>query len=292
MATVNLASKYSNKVDEKFERASQASLVISNEYEFTGVKTVNVYSIPTVAMSDYTRSGANRYGTPSELGNEIQALTITKDRSWTFTIDKGNKTQSQMVMDAGRAVSRQLAQVVIPEYDTYVFNKLALAACAKTGHFATTAASKSNAYELFLAGQEVLGDANVPDAGRVCLASYKFANLLKQDPAFMRYGDVSQNMILKGIMGEIDGVKIVKVPASRLPSGCSFILTHPIACCAPKQLSEYKIHTDPPGISGWLVEGRVIYDAFVLNNKADALYYHGSTKVVESTGDDDGTGGP
>lgn len=276
MATVNLAAKYATKVDEKFEKASQASLVTNNDYNFTGVNTVNVYSIPTVPMNDYTRSGANRYGTPGELGNNIQALTVTRDRSWTFTIDKGNKNQTQMVMDAGRAVARQLAQVVIPEYDTYVFAALAKAASANTGHTSATAITKANAYEQFLAAQEVLGDALAPDAGRVCLCTYKFANFLKQDPSFMKYGNLSQEMILKGILGECDGTKIVKVPKSRLPEGCDFILTHPIACCAPKQLSEYKIHTDPPGVSGWLAEGRIIYDAFVLNNKADAVFYHGT----------------
>jgi hypothetical protein len=77
-------------------------------------------------------------------------------------------------------------------------------------------------------------------------------------------------------MGECDGTKIVKVPSSRLPEGCAFILTHPIAATAPKQLEEYKIHENAPGISGWLVEGRFIYDCFVLNEKADAIFYHGT----------------
>jgi hypothetical protein len=27
-------------------------------------------------------------------------------------------------------------------------------------------------------------------------------------------------------------------------------------------------------INGWLVEGRLRYDAFVLNNKANAIYVH------------------
>ena len=91
----------------------------------------------------------------------------------------------------------------------------------------------------------------------------------------MKYSDMSQEMILKGILGEIDGCKIVKVPSSRLPAGAAFILTHPIAATAPKQLEEYRIHDNPPGISGWLAEGRFIYDCFVLNEKADAVYYHG-----------------
>ncbi len=120
-----------------------------------------------------------------------------------------------------------------------------------------------------------MGNKNVPDKGRVCFCSYKYANLLKQDPAFMKYGNLSQEMILKGVIGEIDGCKIVKVPSSRLPAGAAFILTHPIAATAPKQLEEYRIHDNPPGISGWLCEGRFIYDCFVLNEKADAVYYHG-----------------
>lgn len=182
-------------------------------------------------------------------------------------------------MDAGKACARQMSEVVIPAFDKYVFNKLAVAACAREGHYAASAPTKANAYECLLNAQEVLGNANVPDTGRVALCSYKFANLLKQDPSFMRYGDMTQEMLKKGIMGEVDGVKIVKVPASRLPEGCSFILTHPIATVAPRQLHEYKVHTDPVGISGWVCEGRELFDAFVLNNKADAVYYHGATKV-------------
>ena len=180
-----------------------------------------------------------------------------------------------MVQEAGKAVSRQMREVIVPEYDTYVFNTLAKAA-SDNGHASATAATKTNAYELFLNEQETLGNACVPDKGRIAFCSYKFANLLKQDNAFMKYGNLSQEMVQKGILGEVDGTKIVKVPASRLPSGCSFILTHPIAATGPKQLEEYKIHDNPPGISGWLIEGRFIYDCFVLNEKADAIWYQGT----------------
>lgn len=276
MATQNFASKFAEKVDERFHRESQASLVTNQDYKFTGVKTVNIYSIPTVAMVDYTRTGSNRYGTPDDLGTDIQTLTINKDRAFTFIIDKGDKIQQQMVLEAGKALSRQTREVCIPEYDTYVFNTIA----KNAGGTSATAITKSNAYEQFLAAQEVLGNKNVPEKGRVCLCSYKFANLMKQDPAFMKYGDKTQEMVIKGIMGEVDGTKLVKVPSARLPEGCDFILTHPMACVAPKQLDEYKIHSDPPGISGWLVEGRLIYDAFVLNNKKDAIFYHG-TAIAE-----------
>ena len=156
MAGMNLASKYASKVDERFYRESQAALALNNDYQFSGVKTVNVYSVPTVPMRDYTRSGVSRYGVPEDLKNSVQELTVTKDRAFTFIIDKGDKTQSMMVMDAGKALARQLREVVVPEYDTYVFRTLAETA-QKTGNTSAAAATKANAYELFLKGQEVLG---------------------------------------------------------------------------------------------------------------------------------------
>jgi N4-gp56 family major capsid protein len=255
-------------------------LALNNDYEFKGDKTVKVYSIPVVPMTDYVRNGLARYGTPTDLSRNVQTLTVTKDRAFTFIIDAGDKLQSEMVSDAGRSLSRQLSEVWVPEFDTYVFKTLAEAAQAN-GNYASTALNAQNAYAAFLDGMEKLGNYNVPDKGRVAFCTYKFANLLKQDPAFMKYSDQSQEMIIKGVIGEVDGCKIVKVPSSRLPAGAAFIITHPVAATAPKQMEEYRIHDNPPGISGWLVEGRFIYDCFILNEKANAVYYHGGQSAVK-----------
>ena len=280
MAGKNVAAKYSNKVDERFTRESQAMMALNNNYEFSGVDTVKVFSIPVVPMGDYTRTGVNRYGVPNDLQRNVQTLKVKRDRAFTFIIDKGDKIQSQMVSDAGQALSRQTSEVWIPEFDTYVFRTLA-AYASQRGNYSAEPITKANAYEMFLNANEKLGNKNVPDQGRVCFSSYRFANLLKQDSAFMKYGDKSQEMLIKGVIGEVDGTKIVKVPSSRLPAGAAFLLVHPMAATAPKQLEDYKIHDNPPGINGWLVEGRVIYDAFVLNEKSDAIYYHGSQEVLK-----------
>lgn len=281
MAHQNLATKYSKAVDERFYRESQAMMALNNDYKFTGAQTVAVYSLPVVPMNDYQRTGTNRYGTADDLSTNVQNLTVKRDRSFTFIIDRGDKIQSEMVSDAGKALGRQLREVCVPEFDTYVFKTLAAAATAR-GAFSSEEITKENAYEKFLDGMEYLGNHNVPDKGRVCFCSYKFANLLKQDGAFMKYGDKSQQMLEKGVIGEVDGCRIVKVPATRLPAGAAFIITHAVAATAPKQLSDYKIHDNPPGISGWLVEGRLIYDCFVLNEKADAIFYHGDQAVLKN----------
>ena len=77
----------------------------------------------------------------------------------------------------------------------------------------------------------------------------------------------------KGVIGNLDGATVIKVPASRLPKGFGFMLAHPSATVAPTKIEDYKTHQDPPGINGTLVEGRIVYDAFVLDNKAKAIYY-------------------
>jgi hypothetical protein len=50
------------------------------------------------------------------------------------------------------------------------------------------------------------------------------------------------------------------------------MIAHPVATVAPTKLTDYAIHENPPGISGSLVERRICYDAFVLDNKANAIY--------------------
>lgn len=38
-------------------------------------------------------------------------------------------------------------------------------------------------------------------------------------------------------------------------------------------MKNHEGYHDPPGISGELVEGRIVYDAFVLDNKKMAIFY-------------------
>ena len=83
---------------------SLATGFTNRDYDWDGIKTLHVYSIPTVALNNYNRTlGANRYGTPAELQDDEQSLTVTQDKSFTFIIDKGNKMDQMNVKDAGKA---------------------------------------------------------------------------------------------------------------------------------------------------------------------------------------------
>ena len=267
---VNYAAKYSQQVDERFKLGALTSSLVNYAFEWLGVSTVKVYSMPTAAMGDYTTEGASRYGTPEELGNEVQEMTLAKDRAFTFTIDKKSEDDTMGTMEAGAALRRQIDEVVIPEIDTYRISKLV--AGADAGNIVKDAAvTKANAYEKFLAVQEILDNKKVPTGGRICICTPGYYNMLKLDEAFTKKGDMATQIAINGLVGEVDGVYFVKAPKSYFPEKVNFIITNPIVMPSPIKLAEYKIHDDAPGISGYLVEGRVRYDAFVLNKKKDAI---------------------
>lgn len=284
---INLATKYDKKVVERFKLKSLTEAFINRDYDWTGVETVKVYSIPTVALNDYTRTGTSRYGTPTELDDTIQEMKVTQDKAFTYTIDKGNKQDSMNVRDAGKSLARQIDEVIVPTKDKYRVDIIVKAGIKAGGTNTTpTAITKSNAYEKFLEGQEYLDDQKVPLEGRVAGVSSAFYKFLKLDPSFVKNSDLGQKVAFKGQVGEVDGVKIIKMPKSYFPDGCPFFITHPSVTVSPDKLQDYKIHDNPPGINGNLVEGRVRYDAFVLDARKNGIYAYQEKTI---TVDDDGT---
>ena len=269
MGVINYADKYSNILDEKFKVESKSDIAVNQDYDFVGAKTVKIQSVNTVELSNYTRSGSNRYGTPNELDNAIQEMTMSQDKSFTFTIDKMNEDETNGALNAGKALNRQIRERVIPAVDAYRFGVMA----NNAGHKETLTLSASNVYGAIVDATSYLDDREVPMDGRILVVTSATYGLMKKSKDIVMETEVGMDMKVKGVIGSLDGMTIVKVPSNRLPEGFQFLITHRIATTAPVKLAEYKIHTDAPGISGSLVEGRVYYDAFVLDNKKDAIYY-------------------
>ena len=269
MGVINYADKYSNILDEKFKVESKSDIAVNQDYDFVGAKTVKIQSVNTVELSNYTRSGSNRYGTPNELDNAIQEMTMSQDKSFTFTIDKMNEDETNGALNAGKALNRQIRERVIPAVDAYRFGVMA----NNAGHKETLTLSASNVYGAIVDATSYLDDREVPMDGRILVVTSATYGLMKKSKDIVMETEVGMDMKIKGVIGSLDGMTIVKVPSNRLPEGFQFLITHRVATTAPVKLAEYKIHTDAPGISGSLVEGRVYYDAFVLDNKKDAIYY-------------------
>ena len=272
---INLVTKFQPYTDEQFSTESKKALVTNQDLDWTGAHTVKVYKVTTSAMNDYGRSGPatgnwSRYGAVADLDATTEELTLKKDRSFTFAIDKLDTDETAAQLQAANALARQNREVVIPEVDAYTYGVMCENAGQKPAAKALTA---TNIYTEILAASQALDDAEVPETGRVLVVTPAVYVLMKKCKDIVMETDVGNDMRLKGVIGILDGMQVQKIPANRLPAGFGFMAVHPCATVAPTKLEDFTVHENPPGISGALVEGRVCYDAFVLDNKAKAIYY-------------------
>ena len=90
---IHLQEKTSQKIAERWTHESYAANKASEAYDFDGVKDILITNTVAVEMSDYKRNGLNRYGETNEVQDEKQRLTMSVDRSFSASIDKGNKLE-------------------------------------------------------------------------------------------------------------------------------------------------------------------------------------------------------
>lgn len=273
---INLTTKFQPYTDEQFSTESKRALLTNNDFNWTGAHSVKVYKVGTSDMNDYDRRGENtetnwsRFGAVKDLDATTEEFTLKKDRSFTFTIDKLDNDETAQQLAAASALARQNREKVIPEVDTYTYGVM----CAGAGHKPDAKElTAENLYTEILAASEALDNAEVPETGRVLVVTPTVYALMKKCPDIVMETNIGNEMRLKGVIGILDGMSVQKIPANRLPADFGFMVAHPCACVAPTKLEDFRIHADPPGISGSLVEGRICYDAFVLENKTKAIYY-------------------
>lgn len=272
---MDLVTKYLPYVDELFTKESKKSMLTNQDLNWTGAHTVKVYKVTTAGMNDYGRTGAaqgnwSRYGRVQDLDATTEEFTLRNDRSFTFVVDKLDKDETSGQLAAASALARQVREVVIPEVDTYVYGVMV----KKAGHKpAAVELTSENIYTEIIKANTELDNADVPETGRVLVVTPDVYLRMKQCKDITMETDIGNDMRLKGVIANLDGLIVTKVPKNRLPADFGFMIAHPVATVAPTKLEDYKTHEDPPGISGELVEGRICYDAFVLDNKAKAIYY-------------------
>ena len=262
----NVAQKYEKKVDERFKLKELTGYGLNTDYNWEGVDTIKIYSIPTVELNDYQKSGTSRYGVPSELEDTLQTLQVTNDKAFTYTIDEFYKRSQMGTKQAGKSLAREIDEVIVPAKDVQRLKVWAETAYTNEQVVYDTLSS-SNAYTMFLNAQEKMDDNKVPRANRIFYCTPAYFKNIKLDSNFIKASDVAMNKLINGQVGEIDGVRLVMLPTSYFKTNLYGILVYTPSTISPSKLTEYKIHSNPPGINGDLVEGRVMFDTFVLDAK-------------------------
>lgn len=266
---INLHEKYAAKVADKFYTESVILGKTSREYEFDGYKSIKVTTFTTVAPNDYTRSGSTRYGELTDVQDTIQTMAITQDKAVTLAVDKGDNKQSQMIRNAGKIANLEVREQFVPMFDKYALNAWAThAGVLSKAHTLT----KSNIVEAIGDGVTAMMNAGVPLTNIYCyIGATQYAKLVNATE-FLNLEKLGAKAVAKGVVGEVRGVQIVPVPDAYLPSGVNFMLVKKECVLAPTQIKDLKLHTDPMGVSGAVLEIRWLFDAFVLDAKKEGIF--------------------
>lgn len=275
-STINLGSKYEKKVAERFKLGSKTDGGAGNDYQFTGVKTIQIYSIDTVPLVNYTRSGTARFGELTELGDTLQELTMEQDKGFTFSIDEGNAAEQFNIKQANTALKREIDEVITPHVDKYRLNAWATGRGLSDGFAVLSgndgALTKANIVEAIFNANAKMNDENVPNMNRtIYIPELTFVKFKLADVVMGADGIAAEN-IRRGYRGTIDGLKVVTVPTSLFPEGKNFIIKYKGSTVDPFKLKNYRVHKHPMGVDGDVVEGRILFDSFVLDTKCKGIY--------------------
>ena len=274
---INLAEKYAKKVQERFSLGSLTDRYVGKDYDFDGVNKITIYKIDTVATTNYTRSGTARFGSLTELGDTVQTMTLTQDKAFTFSIDAGNKAQQFNIKQANACLKREIDEVITPEIDTYRMAKWVTGNGLSTGFSVLSSndgvVTKTNILEkIFEAGAQ-MSNEKVPKVGRTLfIPELTFVKFKLSDVVTGSSDTLTTENVRRGYRGQIDGMDVVTVPSSIFPANINFFIKLKGATVDAMQLKNYRVHKNPMGVDGDVVEGRYIYDSFVLDTKAKGIY--------------------
>lgn len=279
-ASTNYADKYADQLEQAFLRSSVVAGKVNTEYEFTGVKTIHIYSAVTQPLTNYTRSGVWRYGDPQELLTDVQDLVLSQDKSFSMTIDKGNYKDANLVLRTGRVVKQQIGEQVTPFFDKYALNKWATDAAVLT----SASPTKANVVDMFVDARKNFVNNNIPmtDSCYAYIPATTYAYLL-QNPEFISVEKLGEKHLSNGVVGKVANWTLVEVPDSYLPNGVFALFTHKSKVLAPSKIAELKTYNDVPGLSGSLIEGRYYGDAFVMKTLVNTTTYNANAKAGSGT---------
>ena len=310
--SINLAEKYSPKVVDKFYRDSVVLGKTSKEYDWDGVKSVKVWTINTYDPTDYTKPANDsaitgqhqRYGYTYEVADTIQTMELKQDKAVSLSVDKGNNTEQMLIKNAGKVMNLEMREKFIPLFDKLCLAKWSgefgssatvpsWASLVQTVKGGTTVIGKSDIVGAISDGITAIRNENTDVDDAYCyIGETEYANLLLA-PEFINYNNptFAPRNLEKGVMGKLRGLQIVPVPDSYLLATAvnassvvtavnnpylnkdlHFMIVKKSAVLAPTKIKDMKVHSDPVGISGALLEIRWLFDAFALNTKAKGIY--------------------
>lgn len=276
---INLMSKYANKLAERYNIQSKTDSYCGKDFDFVGVKTIEVLSATTYAPGNYTRSGTSRFGTIQEIEDTKQTFTLDHDLANALSIDAGNAGEQFNVKAANKMLKAQWDEQYAPYIDKARLAAWATGNGLSTGFAVLTnttpaALTRTNIVNAIFEASAAMSDEKVPATNRVMFIGERDYVQFKLADVVMGGNQLNKEAVERGYKGTIDGIHVVTVPSSYMPADVGFIIKHKNATVDPMKHKVLRLHKNPMGVDGDVIELRVIFDSFVLDAKCKGVYVY------------------
>lgn len=286
--TIVLAERFLPILDGIYKKASLTSRLdaLDERVRFVGANKIEVFKTEMNGFGDYSRANGFPKGSVT---SGWEDYTLAVDRGISLDIDAMDNEET-LGMAFGTLQSEFVRTQEVPEVDAYRFAKLA----GTTGINAATPADitvgTTDCPALIDAAEEVLGDDEVPEDGRLLYVSEKFYAGIKAKTTRIL---ANENNVQREVE-VFNDMEVVRVPKGRFNTAITlnngtnnfgftvggypinFMIIHPSAVFSVLKHREPRIFE--PSVNqdkdAWKFDLRLYHDIFVYDNKVKGIYLH------------------
>lgn len=277
---INLVQKYHDKLVMALQYASNLAGKTTNEYKLDGGEGIYLTSMDAISLNNYSKTAtSNRYGTPAEVQDSQQYIAWDYDKSYSATVDKANYQDGGYMKTAGAVIEEQNNEVVAPFIEQNFYAKL----LQKAGKSITGAApSASTIMGRITAIEAAMRNARIPKTDRYLAIGTSNLQLIRQ--SLTNCDTVTDKMLIKGLVGKIGTLNVLEVADDDLPANVYMIAWWKKSVVLAFDIKEAKVHQDPPGINGALIEFRVRGVADVVGKHCNGVVVDLNTSYKQAAG--------
>ena len=277
---INLVKKYHDKLVKSLEYATNLAGKTTDEYTLDGGEGVYLTSLVPQSLNNYNMGAtANRYGTPAEMQDTQQYIPWDYDKSYSATVDKANYQDGGYMKTAGAVIEEQNNEVIAPFIEQNFYAKL----LQKAGKSITgSAPSASTIMGRITAIEAAMRNARIPKTDRYLAIGTSNLQLIRQ--SLTNCDTVTDKMLIKGLVGKIGTLNVLEVADDDLPANVYMIAWWKKSVVLAFDIKEAKVHQDPPGINGALIEFRVRGVADVVGKHCNGVVVDLNTSYKQAAG--------
>lgn len=283
--TVNYATQFEKEIMQKYSRELLTADLTTQNVTFVGANKIKIPYVSVTGYKDHSRNGGFNRGT---VQNQFMEKTLSFDRDIEFFVDAMDVDETNQALSAANITNTFITEQDVPETDCYRLSKLHTDFTALGGTVTQDAVTAATILDKFDTLMEEMDEDEVPEEGRILYLTPNIYTMLKQAEKITRSLDVTRQASIDRHVRNLDEVKMVRIPSSRMKTVYDFtegykpgaaakqmnmILVHPKSVIAAQKHSYIKLwpegsHTNG---DGYLYQNRKYGDLFLIDNRLQGV---------------------